>query len=220
MATPKDGYFYNGKRIPGTTTIIGRFKDSGGLLHWAHQQGVEGRSLYEKRDEAADIGTRAHSMIENHINGDPQTETHPDAINAFEQYLKWERQSHIKMLSKFQEIRMVSPTHMFGGTYDAVGEIDGEVVLLDWKTSNSVYCDYLIQLAAYRHLLEFGVRMDTGEPLSFDLPLSNGAHLLRVSKDSPDFAHYYFGDLSEGWEQFVLFREAYEIDKKLKKRVK
>lgn len=36
MATPKQGYYNKaGKRIPGTTTILGRFKESGGLIHWA-----------------------------------------------------------------------------------------------------------------------------------------------------------------------------------------
>ena len=39
MATPKKGYRYQNEVIPGTTTIISRFKDSGALMYWAHQQG-------------------------------------------------------------------------------------------------------------------------------------------------------------------------------------
>lgn len=221
MATPKAGYIYDGKRLPGTTTIIGRFKESGGLLQWAFKQGQEGRaSLYEKRDEAADIGTRAHTMVEQYLNGETPVEDHPDAINAFNQFRKWEQQTKIKLLSKYQEIQLVSPDYLFGGTPDAIGELDGEVVLLDWKTSSGVYADYVIQLAAYRHLIEYGVRMDTGEKLAFDKPLSGGAHLLRFSKEAPDFGHHYFGDLADAWDQFKLYREAYEIDKKLKARVK
>src|SRR6266536_485216 len=42
--------------VPGTTSIIGRFKDSGGLLHWAFQQGKSGRRhLYEEAEKAADV---------------------------------------------------------------------------------------------------------------------------------------------------------------------
>ena len=38
MPTPRQGYYNaKGQRVPGTTTIIGRFKDSGALIHWANQ---------------------------------------------------------------------------------------------------------------------------------------------------------------------------------------
>lgn len=227
MATPKQGYSFAGERFPGTTTIIGRWKDSGGLLHWAFKQGQSGAaSLYENANKAADIGTACHSMIEAHINHsdawealaliDLPDEGKDKAKNAFGMYLQWERQSGIKMLSKWQEIQLVSPAYKFGGTPDAIGEIDGQVVLIDWKTSNGIYGDYLIQLAAYQHLINEGVRMDTGESLG--IKVGNGAYLCRFSKDFPDFEARYFGDLSAEWLQFTRFREAYEADKLIKKR--
>ena len=226
MATPKKGYWLDGKRLPGTTTIIGRFKNSAGLMHWAFQQGQSGTShLYEQANIAADIGTLAHSMIEHHINGeDPRIglsavdAEHADkATNAFEMYLEWEAQTGLKFLSKYQEIQLVSPEYKFGGTPDAIGEIDGKIWLLDWKTSNGVYADYLIQLAAYRHLINDGIQIKTGAPLPFKV--KDGAHLLRFPKEFPDFDHRFFGDLDDAWEQFKHFRAAYEIDKRLEKRV-
>lgn len=227
MATPKKGYWLGKQRLPGTTTVIGRFKESGGLLQWAFKQGQNGAAhLYEEAEKAADIGTAAHSMIEWHINGhDPadalaesglSEEGMEKAQNAFDQYLKWERQTGLKLHSKYQEIQLVHPELLYGGTPDAIGEIDGQITLLDWKTSNGVYQDYIIQLAAYTDLIENGVRMDTGESLG--LKVTGGAHLLRISKEFPDFEHRYFGDLEEAWEQFKLFRRAYDIDKTLKKR--
>ncbi len=43
MPTPKAGYFLkDGSKVPGTTTICGAYKDSGGLLHWAWEQGRAG----------------------------------------------------------------------------------------------------------------------------------------------------------------------------------
>lgn len=225
MPTPKSGYSWAGEKLPGTTTVIGRFKDSGGLLQWAFKQGQSGAAhLYEQAEKAADIGTLAHALIEAHINGEiakspaPVEQTMLDkAAQAFEQYCAWERQTRITMLYKFQEIQLVSPVYKFGGTPDAIGEIDGKFVLLDWKTSNAVYPDYLVQLAAYKHLIEEGVRMDTGEPLGIQIA---ACHLLRVSKDFPDFEHRSFTDLELPWRQFVRFREAYEDDKVLKARVK
>lgn len=224
MATPKLGYFIDGVKVPGTTTVIGRFKESGGLLQWAFRQGQSGAaSLYEKRDEAADIGTRAHNMIERHINGEKtrdilKSEESENAINAFEMYLKWEKQNKIKLLSKYQEIQLVSPQYQFGGTPDAIGQFGKEILLLDWKTSNSVYPDYLIQLAAYQHLVNDGYVMANGNPCG--IKVGKGAHLLRFSKEHADFGHHYYGNLDDAWEQFKLYRQAYEIDKRLKDRAK
>lgn len=218
MATPKAGYFIDNERIPGTTTIISRFTDSGGLLQWAFKQGQSGVSrLYEKSDEACDIGTEAHSMIEARLNGEVLEATRPEAQQAFDNYLRWERQTKLELLSKYQEIQLVSPEFKFGGTPDAIGRIDGEIFLLDWKTSNGCYSDYLIQLAAYIHLVNEGVRMDTGEPLPFKV--SKGTHLLRFAKNTPDFAHHFYGDLDLAWEQFKLLRAAFDNDKILRKRV-
>jgi hypothetical protein len=222
----------SGERIPGVTTVAGRFKDSAALLFWAFKQGKSGAErLYDSAEKAASIGTLTHSMIETHIDGEDPYSTlceltpalaDPEmglrADNAFKQYLKWEEQSGIKFLSKYQEISLVSEEYKFGGTPDALGKIGNELVLIDWKTSNAVYMDYLLQLAAYKHLVEEGKRLDTREKLG--LGKVKGFHLLRIAKDYPDFEHRYFGELDLAWEQFLLFRQAYENDKELKKRVK
>lgn len=212
----------DGSRVPGTTTIIGRFKDAGGLIYWAWEQGKEGKDYRETANKAADIGTAAHAMVEARINFESTTEALnkylPDenrddfckkAKQAFTAYLEWESQSKIKIISKYQEQQFVSEKYRYGGTPDAIGEIDGKLYLLDWKTSNRTYSDYLIQLAAYRNLWE------ENNP---DKPLS-GFHICRFAKDYPDFEHRYFGELGEAWEQFKLFRQAYDIDKSLRKRV-
>ncbi len=76
MAHPKGGYrTTDGTKVPGVTTILGRFKDSGGLLWWAFEQGKaaqrgEINSLYDKRDSAAEAGTIAHDLVEMHIKGE------------------------------------------------------------------------------------------------------------------------------------------------------
>lgn len=216
MPTPKAGYFLkSGEKVPGTTTVIGRFKDSGGLLHWAFEQGKLAQQgkiqrLYDRAEEAADIGTQAHAMIEAHINGDEvPVPTDERAQQAFNNALAWLAQTRITVISKWQECALVSEQYAFGGTPDAIGELDGKLILLDWKTSNAVYQDYLIQLAAYKQLWE------ENHP---DKPITGGMYLCRFAKDFPDFSTHYFAELNDAWEQFKLFRSAYEIDKRLKKR--
>jgi hypothetical protein len=91
---------------------------------------------------------------------------------------------------------------------DAIGRnAKGKIVLLDWKTSNAIYQDYLIQLAAYALLLE---ECSDYRP--------EGFHLLRISKESADFAHHFFGELEDAKTMFKLYRQCYDLDAKLKKR--
>jgi hypothetical protein len=215
MARPYAGYKNSaGEKIPGVTTIIGRFKESGGLLQWAFKQGQSGApNLYAERDKAAEAGTLAHDMIECHILGKPFATNVTDpalltkAQNAFTQFLEWQEQSRIEIVAT--EKSYVSEKHQFGGTVDAIGrDMKGRIVLLDWKTSNAIYTDMLIQLAAYALLLEECAPEYTPQ----------GFHLLRVAKESADFAHHFFGELEDAKKQFILFRSAYDLDKSIKKR--
>jgi hypothetical protein len=208
----------DGERVPGTTTVIGRFKDSGALMHWAFQQGRSGAErLYDAAEKAADIGTLAHAMVEASIKGEaPESvfngaaaEDCAKATNAFNEYLEWAAQTDVKIIA--QEMHLVSEEYRFGGTPDAIGMIGNSLCLLDWKTSNAVYPDHAIQLAAYRQL------WNENHP---DQPLTGASYLLRFSKNYPDFEARKFGDLSEAWEIFKHYRAAYDLDKELKKRVK
>jgi hypothetical protein len=215
MGRPTHGYKNAaGEKIPGTTTVIGRFKESGGLLQWAFKQGQSGAAhLYEERDAAALAGNIAHDMIECDILGRPAPtftaapELLTKAGNAFAQFKEWQEQTRIEIVAT--ERSYVSEVHQFGGTIDAIGrDMKGRIVLLDWKTSNGVYQDYLIQLAAYALLLE--ECQPEWKPEAF--------HLLRVAKESADFAHHFFGELEDAKRAFVMMRGLYDIDKRLKKR--
>lgn len=217
MPTPAAGYYLkDGTRVPGTTTVIGRFKDSGALLFWAFKQGQSGQpTLYAERDKAADVGTFAHALVEARISGAPTPTPDPamtaaqiaQALQAFDAYLSWERMTRLTIVA--QEMQLVSEVYKFGGTPDAIGLIDDQLCLVDWKTSNGVFSDYLIQMAAYRYLWE------EAHP---EQPIKGGFHLCRFSKENGDFSHHYYPNLDEAWEAFVLMRRLYEIDKTLKKR--
>jgi hypothetical protein len=227
MGRPSGGYtLKNGEKIPGVTTIIGRFKDSGALIQWAYKQGREHEGLsrrglpapsrlYEQVEQAALAGTIAHDLIEasilNHRYAPPSnasSDVLKRASNAFEQYQRWAAQTHIRIVAT--EKSMVSELHRFGGTIDAIGQLDQKIVLLDWKSSNAVYGEYLIQLAAYALLLE------ECEPAL----TPKGFHILRIAKESADFTHYQFGEIDDAREAFLLMREMYDLDKKIVARVK
>lgn len=211
MPTPRKGYFLkDGTKVPSVTTVLGRFKESGGLIAWAWKLGTEGKDYRAIRDQAADAGTLAHELIDAYITGNRlelsgDSDLVRQAQNAFQAYLAWEKSTGIKI--EWTERQLVSEEYKFGGTPDAFGSINNTPVLLDWKTSNSVYSDYLIQLAAYAMLVKENYGIE-----------AQGFYLCRFSKENGDFSVHHYPNLDEAGRMFLLLREAYDIDKTLKRR--
>ncbi len=200
MPTPKEGYFLkDGTKVPGTTTICGAYKDSGGLIHWAWSQGKQGLDYRETRDKAGNLGTSIHAQIEARLNEDG--------------LLPWPGLTHIKVVA--QEIQLVSETFRYGGTLDAVGiDSQGRHVLLDWKTSKDIYKNYQLQLAAYTNVWNENCP---------GREISGGAYLVHFSKAGEFRAALPYGvpeipespTLEDSWEQFKDARRMWDREAKL-----
>lgn len=214
MATLKGGYqLKDGTRVPGVTTILGRFKEAGGLIHWAWQLGKEGKDYREVRDEAASAGTMAHEAVEAFIRGLPvkfegPEETVAKARKSFEAFHEWADRSQLR--ADKTELPLVSERYRFGGTFDAI-LVGGKRAMGDWKTSNSIYPEYLCQVAAY------GILWEENFP---DEPITGGYDLIRFDKTYGDFTHKHWDELESAKRAFLLMRELYELDKELKARAK
>lgn len=203
-----------GERLRGVTTVVNRFKDSGGLIHWAWMEGTEGRDYRQRRDDAGIAGGICHQWIDDYIHGRDRTpfpsakpEFCAQAEKGFEAFLDWGNQCKLEVLET--ETPLISEQFQFGGTFDALALVAGKLVLFDWKTSNGVYADYVAQVAAYRQLLRERDGVDQAP---------KGAQLLRFGKEYADFhAHSYpEAVLDLGWQFFHRALEMFEIDKKLK----
>lgn len=214
---PKAGYRNKlGEKIPGCTTIVGRFKESGALIYWAWQCGKDGKDIRSEKDTAADAGTCTHDMIDCHLHNiafDPSPWAAPvlkKAEHAFLAYLDWAEQS--KLSVEASEISLVSEVHQFGGTFDAI-MAGGHLTLLDYKTSNAIYADMLIQVAGGYSILW---------QENFPNKTLHGMDLLRVSKpkqadDPVSFEHRHWSAeiFPIAQQQFLNFRRAYDLDKRL-----
>ena len=204
----------DGKRVPSVTTILSRFKDSGGLIYWANQQGLDGLTLDEARIPAASAGTLAHDMVEAHLNEWPEPDMPQDeaiakqARAAFEMYLTWQDQSRIKVIHT--EVSLVSEIYSFGGRLDAIGRSpDGTLTLVDWKTGG-IYVDHLFQVAAYTMLWNENYT---------EQPITGGAHICSFKRETGDFSHHYFGNLDREIEAFITMRYLYDRVKEAQRRV-
>lgn len=218
MARPKGGYrTADKKRVPGTTTITGRFKESGALIHWAWDLGMNGINYRDARDHAAGAGSTAHEMIDAHICGrefkrgdDVDDEMLQLATAAYDNFKRWA--DGIGMVVTHTEVPLVSELHRFGGTFDALVEVGGKPALLDFKTGKgtSCYVDTIYQLGAYKQLCVEVLGIDPVE-----------AHVLKLSREQAAFAHYSFGAdvIDRGHEMFMTMRAMYDLDKLCKRVV-
>jgi len=213
MPRPAEGYkLADGTRVPGVSTIASVAKDSGGLIHWAWEEGRAGRDYRETRDSAAGSGTLAHAAVESWVRKEPFTFEGPvDVVDrakrAFEAFLEWADTT--QLVVSHSEVTIVSESLRVGGTLDAVLMVKGRRAIGDWKSSAGIYLESLIQIAGYALLFEEAFPME---------PLTGGFHLVRFDKVYGDFAHRWWGNLEEAREAFRLCRRLYDVRAALKQR--
>lgn len=137
--------------------------------------------------DAADMGTLAHSWIEAHLHKkDVTLISLPDpAKRAVEGFLAWEKAHKVEVLET--EKTLYNCNLGYAGTCDCIAHVDGELTLLDWKTSNGIYSSYPIQCWSYALAHE----------------MQDGSHLYR------QVGIGRFGKLGD-WEVRLFKRNAYD----------
>jgi len=150
----------DGSRAPSATTVIstilGLNKES--LIRWANNLGLQGINLAGPRDSATSLGSCVHELIKAHWSGSepelkPQFMPHLDrARDLFKIFVKWTETRQVQPI--LFEQALTSSRLRFGGTLDFYGLVDDKFSIVDFKTSGQVYTEYLIQVAAYKQLLE------------------------------------------------------------------
>jgi hypothetical protein len=197
-----------GEIVPGVTTITG-LKAKPQLVIWANRLGLKGIDSSKYRDEKADIGTLAHAMILAHLKGE-QADTSDysanqitEAENCFLSYLAWAKGKDIK--PNLVEQSLISEAYQFGGCLDFYGTINGELVLVDYKTGG-IYDEAKIQTCAYRQLL-----------IENEHPAPDKIIILGIPRTEDEkFQEVTFTKFDVGWKYFKNLRENYNLDKLLK----
>lgn len=166
-------YRVDGKRVPGVTTVLGVL-DKPALVGWASRTAADAaveavangmphdaakeagrKAVFARRDKAADLGTRAHAMVEAHFAGEEISVDVSDPEKAKVYACARRAIDHIEKTCTrvvLSETAYTSPMG-FGGTLDLVVERDGKLLIADLKTGKGVHDEVVPQLAAYRWLL-------------------------------------------------------------------
>jgi hypothetical protein len=210
---PKGYAAVDGKRVPSVTTILNRFKESGGLVYAANQVGLEGKTLDEAWYSAKSVGGFVHKAVEAQLHGEPAPDVPEEYLEqtlaAFGAWQEWWDSSRFTVVAT--EVPLVSERYLFGGTIDSLlRDQKGRLSIGDWKSSSGIFTDMLLQLAAY------GLLWEENE----DEKLEGGFHLVRFSKTEGDLEHRHFQRLDEEQAMFIHLRSAYELDKNVKKRAR
>ena len=157
--------------------------------------------------ERADIGSDAHDLFERIARGEDIGRVHPDLEGYVEQFNKF--------LADFQpnylmmEETVWSDSVGYAGSFDAIAEIGGEVVIIDNKTTKSVYPEVGLQLAAYRYA-DHVVRPD-GNKVPLPKGISGGAvlhihpdnyELIPLRCDEEVFEYFKVLRQQFGWSEF------------------
>ena len=228
-------YKVNGKRVKSVTTLINAHLgwSKGALIGWTRKHCLKGDDSMAIMKEAGRVGTLAHKMIEEFIKGgsvflDDYTPSEiSQAKTAYYGYYKWQEDNDVKFLET--EMKLVSEKYGFGGTFDAVAVVNKKLVILDWKTSNAVHDEFLVQLAAYRQLWNEHIDQKytvENTPVAKDKPQVlesrknmwkiKGAILLKLDKEEKgvyEEHHYKIKDLDWGWKVFKLILKLQELKK-------
>ncbi|MDO8669070.1 MAG: hypothetical protein Q7K65_02125 [Candidatus Buchananbacteria bacterium] len=138
------GYEIDGIWYPRVTSIVSikakpaLYKYYAGLPDFATGESIKNKSAEE--------GTILHNAIEAILKKEdsPVPEAVAPAVSAF---LDFQKQNEI--IPHQIEARIISKKHHYAGTLDCLAELNGQLGVLDIKTSYAIYRDYGIQTSAY-----------------------------------------------------------------------
>lgn len=108
----------------------------------------------KESEKATEIGSQAHKLIEHTLRKalgqpvGPEPRVGKEALWAFMAFEDWARAHDVQPLRV--EETVWSRTHGYAGTMDLLARVDGQIALVDFKTSKAVYAESHLQNAAYQ----------------------------------------------------------------------
>jgi len=165
--TLPDSRYYrrNGEYYPSITYVLSYYPKGKYFEDWLKQVGYAADHIVKR---AGEEGTQVHGMIEDYLNGkelsflddfdNPQY--NPDVWQMFIKFVDWWETYNPTLIEP--EVHLFSDKYKVAGTCDLVCEIDGELWIIDFKTSNHLQTTYDLQTAIYAQCFEecFGKKVD------------------------------------------------------------
>lgn len=162
------------------------------------------------KKQSASIGSKAHKLIEKYLKKLPYEEILKNSPNqvktAFKAFLRWKKKYKFEVIEAEQTVW--HEKYLYAGTLDIVGNITIKgkkyLTIIDLKTSNEVYSDYIMQLASYVKAYE--KRKNTKV---------KKIGLLRLDKDTgiPEYIPYTLKTINHAFKKFLCLVKYYYLNK-------
>jgi len=143
----------DGTKLPSVTTVLGAQKKKA-IMEWRKRVGEEEANRVSRK--ATGRGTNVHTLCERYLNNDLLGDIMPDAKEMF--------MSLKPLLNRinnihYQECALWSKQLEMAGRVDCIGEFDGKLSVIDFKTSKKIKTeahieDYFWQTTAYALMYE------------------------------------------------------------------
>jgi hypothetical protein len=198
---PTHTYKVGGKKVPSVTGITSRGLIKDGLTNWKVQfpLGQAKREINQMLNdniqldrlslekifaeaegatnkimkEAGRIGTVVHGLVEDYLKGkEIPTQNDKRVVNCWNLFLKWWENQEYEPIEI--EKKLYCKKYNYAGTLDlVVKDKEGNLVLIDIKTSNQISFDYYLQLNAYWFAYEEETKQKISKALVVRLPKSD-----------------------------------------------
>lgn len=159
MITLPDSRYYlrNGNYYPSITYVLQCYPKNHHFHDWLMKVGYASEYIVKKANED---GTAVHKLIEDYLNGkilyflneQKSPQYNPEVWQMFLRFTEfWETYQPTLIET---EIHLFSDEIKVAGTCDLVCEINGEIWIIDFKTSNNIHTAYELQTAIYSKCYE------------------------------------------------------------------
>lgn len=156
VTDPNGSRYYvtpDGDKFPSVTTVVGAQKKEN-ILEWRRKVGEEEANRVSRL--ATSRGTNVHTLCERYLNNEKLGMVMPDALELFSSIKPTlNRINNIH----YQEVALWSKQLQLAGRVDCIGEFDGILSSIDFKTSKRIktkeeISEYFWQTTAYSIMYE------------------------------------------------------------------
>lgn len=205
-------YMFNNQDLYGITSVLSftkPAKEKAILANWSKKNPGA-------KDYAANRGTEVHGRIEGFFENSNWEKPKPTIDSPPKNKVKVDEQEIQEFINpKLQDVvskvtplliegSVYHPLHRYCGTVDCVGLYEGELMIIDWKTSSKYkkpewITDYFLQVAAYCAAVNriYGLSINQGKIV---IALKNDCQVFDVRKD----------EMMNYWDDFKVRLDQYK----------
>lgn len=184
--------------VTGLLALLANF----GLMEWMKRTPYN--QILEESKKGKEIGTQIHDVIQSHIEAkEAKIETsYPDEVsNILKSFMLFKKENS-QILLKRSEIIMINEEFKLNGQLDCIGDENGKIVVMDWKSGKCgdkenppIYSSYLYQVSAYSIMYQLKENVDISD-----------AYVVALAKDkiAYNIEKIDINKMQSNWDNVIL----------------